>query len=209
MTLEFQNAIQITTLCLLFVMGIARTIVLKLRNIHVFVLDSQMTKTQHINGIFFIICLLMWLFESISYSLSLNCHIPFSVFDVLKIQHTGIKIFGIIVLVFGLLIYATALYSFQNSWRIGIDREKPGRLITNGIFKYSRNPIYVSLDLLVLGTFLLQGQFVFLVLFVAMAISLHIQILQEESFLIQTYGDSYSQYQSKVSRYLNIKLFFR
>jgi protein-S-isoprenylcysteine O-methyltransferase Ste14 len=135
--------------------------------------------------------------------LSLNCHIPFTVFDALTIQHTGIKIFGIIVLVFGLLIYATALYSFQNSWRIGIDREKPGQLITNGIFKYSRNPIYVSLDLLVVGTFLLQGKFVFLVLFVAMAISLHIQILQEENFLIQTYGDSYLQYQSKVCRYFN------
>lgn len=189
-------------------MGIGRAIVLKLKNIRVFVLDPQMTKTQHLNGIVFVICLLIWIYESISYSLSLKYHISLPFFDALTIQHTGIKIFGIIVLAFGLLIYALALYSFHNSWRIGIDREKPGQLITNGIFKYSRNPIYVSLDLLVAGTFLLQGHFIFLVLFVAMATSLHVQVLQEESFLIQTYGNSYLQYRNEVSRYLNIKRLF-
>jgi protein-S-isoprenylcysteine O-methyltransferase Ste14 len=44
---------------------------------------------------------------------------------------------------------------------------------------------------------------------VTIAISLHIQILQEESFLIQSYGDYYLQYRSKVSRYINLKLLFR
>ncbi len=209
MILEIQNTIQLATISLLAVMGIGRLIVLKSKKIQVFVLDSQMTKTQFVNGIFFIICFFIWIFESISYSLSLNYHIPLSILNALTIQHTGFKIVGIIVLVFGLTIYAIALYSFHNSWRIGIDREKPGQLITNGIFKYSRNAIYVSLDLLLAGTFLMQGRFVFLVLFVTIAISLHIQILQEESFLMQTYGNSYLQYRSKVSRYCNIKFIRR
>ena len=206
---EIQNVIQLACICLLAAMGIGRGIVLKQKKIQVFVLDSQMTKTQHLNGIFFIICFFIWIFESISYSLVLDLHIPLSNLDTLSIQHTGIKIAGAIVLVFGLIIYALALYSFHNSWRIGIDRESPGQLITNGVFKYSRNPIYVSLDLLVAGTFLLQGHFIFLLLFVAIAISLHIQILQEENFLNQAYGNSYFQYRSKVSRYLNIKHLIR
>jgi len=209
MILEIQNIIQLATLALLAAMGIGRIVILKSKNIQVFVLDSQMTKTQQINGIFFVICFFIWIFESISYSLSLNFHIPLSIIDALTIQHIVIKIIGIIILVFGLIVYAVALYSFHNSWRIGIDRENPGELITNGIFKYSRNPIYLSLDLLVSGTFLLQGHFIFLVLCVAITTSLHIQILQEESFLIQTYGNSYLKYRSKVSRYLNIKLLFR
>ena len=206
---EIQNVIQIATICLLAAMGIGRGIVLKSKKIQVFVLDSQMTRTQHVNGIFFVICFFIWIFESISYSLVLDFHIPLSILDALTIQHTSIKIAGVIVLVFGLIIYALALYSFHNSWRIGIDRESPGQLITNGVFKYSRNPIYVSLDLLVAGTFLLQGHFIFLLLFVAIAISLHIQILQEENFLNQAYGNSYFQYRSKVSRYLNIKHLIR
>jgi len=207
MNFETQNVIQLAALFLLAVMGIGRIIVMKLKNIQVFVLDSKMTLTQHLNGIFFVICFFIWVFESISYSLSLNYHIPLSTIDVLTIQHTDIKIAGVIILVFGLIVYALALYSFNNSWRIGIDRETPGELITSGIFKYSRNPIYLSIDLLVAGTFLLQGHFIFLVLFVAIAISLHIQILQEEGVLIQTYGNSYLQYRTKVSRYLSIKLF--
>ena len=104
---------------------------------------------------------------------------------------------------FGLSIYAMALYSFRDAWRIGIDREKPGKLITTGIFRYSRNPIYVSLDLLVFGTFLLQGRFVFLILFICMAFSLQVQILQEEKFLIQCYGDAFLIYRSKVGRYFS------
>jgi protein-S-isoprenylcysteine O-methyltransferase Ste14 len=121
------------------------------------------------------------------------------------VQHICIKIAGVIFLFCGLAIYALALYSFRNSWRIGIDRENPGQLITEGIFRYSRNPIYLSLDLLVAGTFLLQGQFIFLILFLLIAVSLHIQVLHEERFLLQTYGDLFLKYRSEVGRYLNIK----
>ena len=190
-------------------MGIGRALVLKSKNTPVLVLDSQMTKTQFANGIFFFTCFLIWIFESISFSLSLGYHISVSRFDALTIQHASIKIIGVIFLAFGLIIYATALYSFRDSWRIGIDQKNPGPLITDGIFKYSRNPIYVSLDLLVAGTYLLQGYFIFLLLFACIALSLHIQVLYEERFLIQTYRNSYLSYRSKVGRYLNIKPLLR
>ena len=201
MTSEFQNWIQITVLCCLAIMGFGRAIILKKRKIQVIVLDSQITKSQLINGIFFVTCFLTWIFESIAYGLSLKSRIPLKIFEKLLIHHIGSKIFGIFVLIFGLVIYALALYSFRDSWRVGIDREKPGKLITTGIFRWSRNPIYISLNLLVLGTFLLQGYFIFFILFICIAISLHIQILQEEKFLIQTYGEAYINYCSQAGRY--------
>ena len=205
----FQNWIQISILCGLAVLGFGRAIILKAQKTRVFVLDAQMTKTQFFNGVFFSICFLAWIFESFSYGLSLNYHIPLAVLDKLIIRHSVLKLSGMIVLIFGLAIYAMALYSFRDSWRIGIDRDKPGELITTGVFRYSRNPIYVSLDLLILGTFLLQGRLVFLILFVCLAVSLHIQILQEEDFLIQTYGDAFLSYCSKTGRYINMTLFLR
>lgn len=201
MTSEFQNWIQITVLCCLAGLGSGRAIILKTHKIQVVVLDSQMTKVQLINGFFFVICFLTWIFESIAYGLSLKCCIPSAILDKLLIQHIGFKISGIFVLISGLFIYAMALYSFHDSWRIGIDREKPGKLITTGIFRWSRNPIYISLNLLVFGTFLLQGHFIFLILFICIAVSLHIQVLQEEKFLIQTYGEAFINYRSKVGRY--------
>ena len=209
MVLEYQNTIQVATLCLLVAMGIGRMLVLKTKKIRVLVLDSQISKSQLINGYFFIICFFSWIFESISYSFSLNYHIPIPILDTMILQHIGIKTAGIIFLFCGLIIYALALYSFRDSWRIGIDRENPGQLITEGIFKYSRNPIYLSLDFLVAGTFLLQGRLIFLLLFALMAVSLHIQVLYEERFLIQTYGDLFLKYRSEVGRYLNIKSLLR
>jgi protein-S-isoprenylcysteine O-methyltransferase Ste14 len=104
-------------------------------------------------------------------------------------------------LILGLAINALALYSFSDSWRVGIDREKPGKLVTTGIFAWSRNPVYISLDLLVLGTFLLQGLLIFLILTIGIAGSLHIQILQEEKFLVQNYKEAFIKYCSKTRRY--------
>ena len=185
-------------------MGLGRAFVLKTQKTQVLVLDSQMTKTQLLNGFFFIACFFIWIFESFSSGLSLNYHIPLAILDKMIIQDIVFKLIGVIVMASGLTIYAIALYSFRDSWRIGIDREKPGKLVTTGIFRYSRNPIYVSLDFLVLGTFLLQGHFIFLILSLCIAGSLHVQVLEEEKFLIQAYGDAYIDYRSKVGRYFNM-----
>jgi protein-S-isoprenylcysteine O-methyltransferase Ste14 len=209
MVIEYQNIIQVATICLLAAMGIGRILVLKSKKTQVLVLDSQMNKSQLINGYFFIICFLSWIFESISYSFALNYHIPIPTLETMIVQYIGIKIAGVMFLFCGLIIYASALYSMRNSWRIGIDRENPGQLITDGLFKVSRNPIYLSLDLIVAGTFLLQGRFVFLMLFVLISVSLHIQVLHEERFLTQTYGNLFLKYSSEVGRYLNIKSLFR
>lgn len=206
MTPEFQNWIQIAALCCLMGLVFGRAIVLKTQKTQVFVLDSQMSKTQLLNGIVFLICLFSWIFESFSYGLSLSYHVPLAVLDVIVINHAGFKFGGIVLLVLGVAIYAMSLYVFRDSWRVGIDRERPGKLVTTGIFKYSRNPIYISVDLVMLGTFLLQGRLIFLILFICIAVTLHIQILQEEKFLIQTYGDAFLSYRSKVARYFNMKL---
>lgn len=204
MASEFQNWFQIAVLCCLAILGLGRAIILKVQKTQVVVLDSQMTKIQLINGVCFVICFLAWVYESIAYGFSLKFHIPMAISDKLLLQHPGFKIGGAIVLILGLLIYASALYSFRDSWRIGIDRAKPGKLITTGIFRRSRNPIYISLNLLVLGTFLLQGYLIFIILFFCIAISLHIQILQEEKYLMQTYGEAFIHYRSKVGRYFTL-----
>ena len=39
------------------------------------------------------------------------------------------------------------------SFRVGIDNEHPDKLVTTGVFAYSRNPIYVGFIALLLGQF--------------------------------------------------------
>jgi protein-S-isoprenylcysteine O-methyltransferase Ste14 len=119
----------------------------------------------------------------------------------LLVDAAAVKAVGAVVMTAGLIVYALALHAFGASWRLGIDRDTPGKLMTGGVFARTRNPIYVGLGLLFLGTFLLQGRLAFLVLALLMIALLHDLILREERFLTETYGDAYREYCTHVRRY--------
>ena len=108
---------------------------------------------------------------------------------------------GAVLICAGLLIFGIALISFGDSWRIGIDRKTPSALITRGIFATTRNPIFLFLDLYLAGTFLINGTRIFLIAAVLGALFLHFQILREERFLIEHYGDLYRKYCARTPRY--------
>ena len=113
-----------------------------------------------------------------------------------------IKVLGAVMLVAGLLIFGLALRAFGNSWRLGIDREAPGVLVTHGVFGRTPNLIYVALDLLAVGTFLVQGRLIFLALALVIVGMLHYQIRREECFLVRTRGDAFREYCARVGRYV-------
>ncbi len=46
--------------------------------------------------------------------------------------------------------------SIGNLWRLGIDEKYPGKLVTKGIYAFTRNPIYLFFHLYFLGTFFLR-----------------------------------------------------
>ena len=64
-----------------------------------------------------------------------------------------------------------------------------------------RNPIYVLVDMLFLGTFLIHGRAVLLVAAISFAFLVHLQILREERFLASRYGEQYQTYRQRVRRY--------
>jgi protein-S-isoprenylcysteine O-methyltransferase Ste14 len=107
---------------------------------------------------------------------------------------------ALIVIAIGLFI--AALIAFGKSWRVGIDEQHPGQLVRGGIFAISRNPIFVSLDLYFLGTFLINGTLGFLLFAAAGAAGVHYQIHREEQFLRKQYGPAYETYRRATNRYL-------
>ena len=121
----------------------------------------------------------------------------FQLFDAPAARIAGIVLVGV-----GLIIFALAFFNFGDSWRMGIDRKGAGRLVTKGIFSITRNPIYVFFGLWFVGTFLINGTMSFLVFAVLAIVALHWQILREEKFLIQRYGEAYERYRKKTPRYL-------
>jgi protein-S-isoprenylcysteine O-methyltransferase Ste14 len=109
---------------------------------------------------------------------------------------------GVFCCLAGLCLLAWSLVSFGQSFRVGIDTEHPDKLITSGIFAFSRNPIYVAFALILLGQFLIFSNWILLVYLGAAIWLFHRQVLREEGYLKQHYGKEYLEYSHRVRRYL-------
>lgn len=103
-----------------------------------------------------------------------------------------------------MVLFLFTLRDFSKSWRVGIDHRSPGDLITAGVFRISRNPVFLFIDLYFLGTFLILGTLIFLIFFVLVVVGLYYQIVQEGMFLEALYGNRYLEYRNEVSRYLTL-----
>jgi protein-S-isoprenylcysteine O-methyltransferase Ste14 len=98
--------------------------------------------------------------------------------------------------------FILTLINFGDSFRVGIDADKPDKLITNGMFAISRNPVYVCFLLFFTGLLLIHCNIVITASVLLFALAIHRQVLREERFLDDHYGEEYHMYRKKVRRYL-------
>ena len=146
--------------------------------------------------------LVFWMVEIVLYALHSNARVLPAVVHEQLFDSLAMKVAGVILISGGLVVFILAFFNFGDSWRVGVDYETPGALVTRGIFSLTRNPIYVFIDSWFIGTFLINGTVLFLVFAVLAIAAQHWQILREEGFLTQRYGDAYERYRKKTPRYL-------
>lgn len=115
-----------------------------------------------------------------------------------------VKVLGIVLGMIAIIFFGRATVDMRSNWRVGIPEEKTD-IVTNGIYRFSRNPAFVGFDLLYISILLLSFNIPLLVISVWAIIMLHLQILQEEEWLSNTFGGEYEAYRSKVCRYLGRK----
>lgn len=108
---------------------------------------------------------------------------------------------GVLFCLAGLLLLFLSLVSFGKNFRVGIDPDHPDKLVTTGIFAFSRNPIYVAFWFVLFGEFLVFPNWILLVYLPTAGWLIHRQVLREEEFLKAHYGQSYSEYCHRVRRY--------
>jgi protein-S-isoprenylcysteine O-methyltransferase Ste14 len=101
-----------------------------------------------------------------------------------------------------LLIGLTALFEMRDSWRIGIKHGQKTDLVTSGIYSISRNPYFLSYEMLFLGIFLIFPSLLLLVLTIGLIVTFHQMVLEEEIYLEKMQGEPYLQYKNKVGRYI-------
>ena len=76
-------------------------------------------------------------------------------------------------------------------------------IVTSGPFRFSRNPLYVSLTLLYLGLTTAVNTWWGLILLTPLLLVMHVGVvLREERYLTRKFGDSYRRYRANVRRYL-------
>jgi protein-S-isoprenylcysteine O-methyltransferase Ste14 len=100
----------------------------------------------------------------------------------------------------GLLLYAlgTVLYIVSI---INYAAMKDGVSMT-GLYRVSRNPMYVSYFLYFLGCALLTRSLLLLLLVLVFQVSSHWIILSEERWCVQKFGQEYVRYMERVGRYV-------
>lgn len=127
-----------------------------------------------------------------------------SIFLVKQFPAKEIRIAGIVTGITGVIFFALATITMKTSWRVGIPEEKTS-LITDGIYKWSRNPAFVGFDLLYLSICLMFFNIPVVCVSVWAAVMLHLQILQEETHMQNMFGDEYVLYKKHTLRYFGKK----
>ena len=112
---------------------------------------------------------------------------------------------GILLSFIGDIVFAMAVITMKDSWRAGLAEKDETKMITNGIYKISRNPAFLGFDLVYIGILLMFFNWILFFFSLFAIVMLHIQILQEELYLERVFGTTYMDYKSKVCRYFGRK----
>jgi protein-S-isoprenylcysteine O-methyltransferase Ste14 len=109
---------------------------------------------------------------------------------------------GIVLMAMGFVICLTTQYYMRNSWRIGIELNSEIKLVTAGIFKYSRNPFFLGTFLSYMGFFLVIPNILTFAVGVVYLFLIQIQVRLEEEYLLKLLGNNYVNYCLIVRRWI-------
>jgi protein-S-isoprenylcysteine O-methyltransferase Ste14 len=113
-------------------------------------------------------------------------------------------ILGVLMIAAGVGLLLACIWEFARSGRGTLAPVDPPReLVVRGLYRYVRNPMYLSVSLIVLGEVLLtrsNGLFLYWVIWFV-AVNLFV-IGYEEPSLSRRFGDSYDAYKRQVGRWV-------
>lgn len=117
----------------------------------------------------------------------------------------GARFTGFVTALAGDALFFAAVLGMRDSWRVGIPESGKTEMVTNGVYSYSRNPAFVGFDLMYIGVCLMYCNVLTAIFSAFAVVMLHMQILQEEKYLSETFGEEYLIYKKTVRRYLGRK----
>jgi protein-S-isoprenylcysteine O-methyltransferase Ste14 len=103
---------------------------------------------------------------------------------------------GLPIYILGLIPYAMVFMGFAIT--------PPDKLVTKGIYRYSRHPMYLTLFPVFLGVGIATASWVFLLLSVVYMIMPLLFVDTEERHCLKFYGDAYRAYMDRTPRWIGI-----
>ncbi len=103
----------------------------------------------------------------------------------------------------GAAVFIASVLTMKDSWRAGVSRAEKTALVTEGIYRISRNPAFLGFDLVYIGLGVMFFNWALFAVSFFAAATLHLQIVHvEEPFLAEAFGEEYLEYRSRTCRYL-------
>ena len=111
-------------------------------------------------------------------------------------------IIGIILILLSVLLIVPSILKFRIA-ATPFDIRKPATaLVTDGPYRYSRNPGYLALTLLYIGLALIIGSIWVVIMLAPVLVVIHYGVIKrEERHLLDQFGEEYIHYKKKVRRW--------
>ena len=113
------------------------------------------------------------------------------------------RLAGLALMLVGVVLTFVAQLDMGSSWRVGVDSTETTELVTTGLFRWVRNPIFAATLAVFAGLVLAVPNVIAAVAFAAALAGIEIHVREiEEPYLIRVHGDRYRSYARRVGRFL-------
>ncbi len=120
--------------------------------------------------------------------------------DIVVLPHAqALNIISLVLTAMGLSLALWARIILGKNWSGSVTFKEQHELIVRGPYAFVRHPIYTAMLLMFLGTALAMGTIGSLLGFPLLYLSFWIKYRQEESLMIENFGDQYLAYMKRVS----------
>jgi len=103
---------------------------------------------------------------------------------------------GLLIYLFGMVFIIVAVLNFATSPK--------DKVITTGLYRFSRNPVYMGMLLMQIGVGIACSSWLYLLLTAVLMILLNAILSSEEHYCLYRYGDDYRKYMNRTPRWIGI-----
>jgi protein-S-isoprenylcysteine O-methyltransferase Ste14 len=134
-------------------------------------------------------------------------YVPWRFFGLAQVRITlsdPIQLFGLIAIALGAGLLAACIWEFAHSGRGTLaPLDPPKQLVVRGLYRYVRNPMYLSVTTIVFGELLLTRSLALLAYWVIWFAAVNLFVIgYEEPTLRRQFGDAYERYTQTVGRWI-------